>query len=295
MASLFRSAILGLAVAVFLLECRWPRRCRWFLGVILWPLNRCNPKLIERHSKNSPSSARRTVRASVWKKRSLPQSLLLDITGIAHLFGGEFLLIHRLQKELIAKHLRCGLPSAILSERLGRPLIIWPMSAKPVIIPSRAIRCFVGSCRWKGCGLANPSLQKLHRLGNPNDSPDSSASTRSSLPSRFGGEINLRLDQFTGERPEPIIPCRPPPKFQVEHFLEDGTSSPKSSNNGGRMLLERLVGLLQQKQMGTRHLQCAFITEQKTKHDITIRLCEATADARHLGDLLRLQHGAASV
>jgi protein ImuB len=75
----------------------------------------------------------------------------------------------------------------------------------------------------------------------------------------------------------------------VEHFLEDGTKQPEIIERWWSLLLERLVGMLQEKQMGTRHLQCAFITDRQIQHDLTIRLCEAVADARHIGDLLRLK------
>jgi len=91
-----------------------------------------------------------------------------------------------------------------------------------------------------------------------------------------------------GEQPELIVPCRPQPKFEVKQVLEDGLNQPEMIEQWSSMLIERLAGLLQNLQMGTRCLRCNFMTERKSQQNITVWLCEPTSDARHLGDLLRL-------
>jgi protein ImuB len=215
-----------------------------------------------------------------------PHALLLDITGVAHLFGGELSLIHRLQKELIARRFEARIA---IGDSVG---VVWAAahylarSTEPSVIPNGKYE-LLWDVPIEGARLSQTTVEKLHRLGIQTIRQLFSLS-RSSLPSRFGGEIERRLAQFTGEQPELITPCRPTPKFEVEHFLEDGVQQTDIIEPWVLMLLERLVGLLQNAQMGTRQLQCAFVTERKTKHDIAMRLCEPTADARHLRDLLRL-------
>jgi protein ImuB len=215
-----------------------------------------------------------------------PRSLVLDITGIAHLFGGEFLLVRRLQKELAAKHWTARMA---VSDSVGAAWAAahYLADAKtPVVIPVGQFNVLF-DLPIEGLRLGESVVQKLHRLGI-RTIRQLRGLKRSSLPARFGGEINDRLDQFTGERAEPIAACRPPQKFRVKQFSEYGTTQPEIIEQWCGMLLERLVGLLQEKRMGTRHLQGAFITERKIQHGVTIRLCQPSADARHLGDLLRL-------
>lgn len=215
-----------------------------------------------------------------------PQSLLLDITGIAHLFGGEFLLIRRLQKEFFAKHRAVQIA---VGDSIGAA---WAAAhyltdvEKPVVIPVGQSDVLF-DLPVEGLRLGESTVHKLHRLGI-RTVRQLRGLKRSSLPARFGSEINDRLDQFTGERAEPIAACRRPQKFQVEQFSEYGIKQPEIIEQWCDMLLERLVGLLQKKQLGTRHLQVTFFTERKSQHDISVRLCQTTADARHLGDLLRL-------
>ena len=160
-------------------------------------------------------------------------------------------------------------------------------SIRPAVIAAGQLDRLLG-VPVEGLRIGETSVKKLHRLGITTIRQILSLD-RSSLLSRFGGEINLRLDQLTGKLEELIIPCRAIPKFQVEQFLEYGIKRPQAVEQWWSFLLKRLVGLLQRAQLGTRHLRCQFITEKKTRHDVAIRLCEAAADARQIGDLLRLK------
>ena len=216
-----------------------------------------------------------------------PHGLLLDLTGIAHLFGGEIPLIRRLQKELIADRFQARIAVGDSIGAAWAAAHYLASSARPILLP-RGQFDLLWDLPVEGLRLGEASAEKLHRLGI-GTIRQVLGLDRSSLPSRFGDEINLRLDQLLGERAELMIPRRPLPKFQVEHFLEDGVTQPEIIETWWSMLLERLVGLLQGQQLGMRHLQCALITERKSRHDIAVRLCEPVADARHLGDLLRLE------
>lgn len=216
-----------------------------------------------------------------------PHGLLLDITGIAHFFGGELPLIRRLQTELIANRFEARIAVGDSIGAAWAAAHYLARSAKPLLLP-RGQFDLLWDLPVEGLRLGEASTEKLHRLGI-RTIRQVLGLNRSSLPSRFGDGINLRLDQLLGGRSELMTSRRPLPKFQVEHFLEDGATRPEIIETWWSMLLERLVGLLQEKQLGTRHLQCAFITEEKSRHDIAVRLCEAVADARHLGDLLRLK------
>ncbi len=216
-----------------------------------------------------------------------PQCLLLDITGIVHLFGGEHSLIRRLQRGLTAKSFKVQIAIGDSVGAAWAAARYLARSDEPVVVP-QGEHDALSELPIEGLRLGEVVVPKLHRLGIRTIRQILNLK-RSSLPARFGNEINRQIDQFMGKQPELIILCRPQPKFQVEHILDAGTTQPETLECLLSMLLERLASLLHEQQRGTRHLQCTLTTEQKTKHAITVRLCKATADARHLGDLLRFR------
>jgi protein ImuB len=216
-----------------------------------------------------------------------PHSLLLDISGIAHLFGGERLLSQRMHDDLAIQGFRAWIAVGDSVGSAWAAAHYLADAAKPVIIPSGQFDLLL-DLPMEGLRLGESIAEKLRRLGI-RTIRQVLGLKRSSLPARFGGEMILRLDQFLGKQPELITPCRPIAKFQIEHFLEDGTTQPEMIEPWWLMLLERLVGHLREKQLGTRHIQCTLITDRKTTQELTVRLCNAVADVRQIGDLLRLQ------
>jgi protein ImuB len=287
-----------------------------------------------------------------------PQSLLLDMTGIAHLFGGESSLADRMQGELTERHFTVRIALAesvgaawaaghycrtgfqpvvkgatvhVQSEAEGAParggqspffggdvfsevapeapkkgdspLVVpeapkkgdsplrrttgWKPVLRPAIIPTGQLDALL-DLPIEGLRLGEATVEKLHRLGIRSIRQVCSLK-RSSLAARFGEEIARRLDQFTGKQTELIVPCRPLPNFVVEQFLETGVARTELIEEWRGVLLRRLARMLQEHCLGTRHLVCELTTDRKTKHEVAIRFCEATADARQIGELLRLR------
>jgi protein ImuB len=216
-----------------------------------------------------------------------PQCLLMDITGIAHFFGGETPMAKRLGQELSERRfaVRAGVGDTVGAAWLAAHFFARP--ARPSVIPAGQLDQLCAA-PVEGLRIGEAIVQKLHRLGIAMTGQVLGLD-RSSLVSRFGGEVNLRLDQLTGHLEELIVPCRAVPKFQVEQFLEYGVKRPETVEQWWTFLLTRLVGPLQARQLGTRHVRCRLITERKTAYDFAIRLCQPAADARQIGDLLRLQ------
>ena len=216
-----------------------------------------------------------------------PQCLLMDITGIAHFFGGERPMAERVGQDLSERHfaVKMGIGDTVGAAWLAAHCFARP--ARPAMIPAgQPDRLWAAPV--EGLRLGEVAVRKLHRLGITTTG-QLLGLDRSSLVSRFGGEINLRLDQLSGSLEELIVPCRAIPKFEVGQFLEYGVKRPEGVEQWWSCLLKRLVGPLQARQLGTRHVRCQFVTQQKTEYDMAIRLCQPSADARQIGDLLRLQ------
>jgi nucleotidyltransferase/DNA polymerase involved in DNA repair len=257
-----------------------------------------------------------------------PQSLLLDMTGIAHLFGGETSLTDLMQTELAERHfaVRIALAESVgaawaaahyyrtpalarggqspffggdvfsqatsESPKKGDSPQVAPEAPKKgdsplaAIIPSGQLDALL-DLPIEGLRLGAATVEKLHRLGIRSIRQVCNLK-RSSLAARFGAEIARRLDQFAGVQTELIVPCRPLPKF-VEQSLETGIARLDLIEEWRGVLLRQLAGMLQEHRLGTRHLTCQLTTDRKTKHEVAIRFCEATADARQMGELLRLR------
>jgi protein ImuB len=234
-----------------------------------------------------------------------PESILLNITGITHLFGGESAWAKQLVCELtgtackqaVAHHGKQHVLAAFhldvrlaVGDTVGAAWAAAHFAAsagKPVIMPPGQFDA-LQALPVEALRLGNTQIEKLHRLGIRTIG-QILCLDRSALPSRFGTEINFRLDQFLGRRAEVIVPCRPLPKFEIEHWFEDGLKRCDMIEQAWSHLLQKLLDQLRPRQLGVRQLLCRFVTDARTVYDFTIRVCKAVADARHLGELVRLQ------
>ena len=145
-----------------------------------------------------------------------PDGLLLDVTGIAHLHGGE----EALRRALVARFARAGVTvqAAIAGTadcaaglaRAGVGIVVPPGEAAIAVapLPLHALR------------LPAASIAALHRLGLRRVG-DLLRQPRGPLAKRFGLALLATLDAATGLRPRPLRPLRPPPDFLVARdFLE---------------------------------------------------------------------------
>lgn len=159
--------------------------------------------------------------------------LFLDITGCAHLFGGE----RALMKDLLARlfhqgfEARAGLAStpgaAWAAARFRSPAVIAPGAEAELLapLPLTALRLDAGTI----AGLKSVGLRTAAMVM---DAP------RAPIVRRFGRQVILRLDQALGAIDEAISPRLPVPPLSVERPLAEPV---------GRMEdIERLVLLLSQ-------------------------------------------------
>lgn len=141
-----------------------------------------------------------------------PDGLFLDITGCAHLFGGDAALRNQIVTRLAAQGF------AARAALASTPGAAWALarfggkgessiSALPHL-PIEALRLEEDSAAL----LRRLGLQTIGQLIN---------APRSSFTARAGERAMLRLDQALGRAPEALTPRRPPPAvFALRRFLE---------------------------------------------------------------------------
>src|SRR5207244_6559447 len=110
---------------------------------------------------------------------------------------------------------------------------------------------------------------------------------RSGLPSRFGEEVLLRVDQALGEVVELIEPVRPPEPMHVERLLSGPTTNLEGLMLATRELLGLLLEQLHGRESGARELKLTLARSDTTPLTLVIKLTRASRDAKHLWSLLR--------
>ncbi|MFC7333048.1 DUF6504 family protein [Rhodocista pekingensis] len=163
--------------------------------------------------------------------------LWLDITGCAHLFGGEAGLI----EDLVERLRRAGLEAraavagttgaAWAMARFGGPLP-WPL-----IVPPGTEAEHLAPLPLPALRLPPPMITALRRVGLRSiaallDKP------RAALVPRYGPLPGLRLDQALGRVEEPLSPGRPQPAHQARQAFAEPVSTPEDL----RRVLVHLLG-----------------------------------------------------
>ena len=179
-----------------------------------------------------------------------PDGLLLDITGAAHLHGGEDALLHAVTARfaragVTVRGAIAGTPDAAAAlARAGRHGAVVPPGGEAAAIaplPLASLR------------LPHATIATLHRLGLRSVGAVLQQ-PRAPLARRFGAALTDALDAATGERPRPIRPLRPPPDFAAaREFLEPIVTREAIDATLDR-LLPALCGQLEKAGRGARRL-----------------------------------------
>jgi protein ImuB len=142
--------------------------------------------------------------------------LFLDISGCAHLFGGERTMFDDLLSRFFHQgfDVRAGLAStpgaAWAAARFGRALVVAPGEEEELIAPLPLAALRLGPetrVRLEGVGLRTSGALM--------------AAPRAPLVRRFGKQVVLRIDQALGRVEEAISPRLPVPPLSAERSLPE--------------------------------------------------------------------------
>lgn len=145
-----------------------------------------------------------------------PDGLLLDVTGIAHLHGGE----EALRRGLVARFARAGVTLRVAIAGTAEAASGLARTGVEIVVPPGEEAIAVTSLPLHALRLPAASIAALHRLGLRRVG-DLLRQPRGPLAKRFGMALLATLDAATGLRPRPLRPLRPPPAFlAARDFLE---------------------------------------------------------------------------
>lgn len=176
--------------------------------------------------------------------------LRLDITGVAHLFGGEDTLVRDVQRRFNALGLTARTaiaPTAAAAWALAHhaPCICGADELEAKLAPLH-----VSALRFDGDTVRTLERLGLKTIGALMGLP------RLALARRFRGAEDVvdALDRALGRKPEPLtaVPADPPPRAFAR--LEEPATHPEAGTQALEKLIPSLVEQLQQRHLGARRL-----------------------------------------
>jgi protein ImuB len=210
----------------------------------------------------------------------LPQGLLLDITGCAHLFGGEA----ALRRDLVDRLSRLGLtPRAAIASTIGAAWALVRFGHDDIV--EGAERQALGALPLAALRLPAASLAALERVGLKRIG-DILERPRAPLTARFGPLLLQRLAQALGEEDEPLSPRRPVAPYIAERRLAEPIVSEEDVLGITVCLARRLADMLERHGEGATSLRLSLFRTDGVVKSIATNLGRPTRDPRILGDLL---------
>jgi protein ImuB len=188
-----------------------------------------------------------------------PDGLLLDITGCAHLFGGESAMGRDLLARLAAEGLHAR---AAVADTAG---CAWGVAryGDASLVPAQQMRGALAPLPAAALRLLPETVEALaevglRRVGDLVDLP------RAPLAARFGEILVRRIDQALGLEDEPITPRLPLPSYVAEQRFADPIGLERDVLGTIARLAGRLCVAMERRQDGARLLQVAlFRTDNK--------------------------------
>ncbi len=265
---------------------------------------------------------------SPWVAEEPPDGLIVDLSGCAHLFGGEETLLNVIETDCADMGLgaQMGIADTLgaawaLARYAGQEAMS-DRNGDAISQEARATRARAGKRRHWTKGGAAPQVTTLGggaRIAPPGQaygalSPlpiaalrlEDQATTqlnrlglrrigdllgqpRASLARRFGRGLVLRLDQAMGSAPEPVSPARPPHHFAVRMTLPNPIGLVEDVMAAVDRMLPRLCARLEDKGRGVRTLRLEAHRTDQAAEIIDVGLARPTFDQYRIRPLLEMK------
>jgi protein ImuB len=212
-----------------------------------------------------------------------PQSLLLEIGGSLRLFGGHFALRREIRRDLAALGFQATMGSAptplaaALLARAGNTEPVTELRDLPRVLRELPLELLELEERQ----LRALRAMGLRRLGDLLRLP------RAGLAQRFGITLVERIERLLGQRPDPRLPWRSPPRFMQTLTLPAETSDTEALLFPARRLLLELEAFLRRHEAGAQRLRWTLGHERQSPTCLELELSASTRDPQHLLVLLR--------
>jgi len=212
----------------------------------------------------------------------LPHGLMLDITGCAHLFGGEAAMRERILRRLrrggfTVRGAVAGTPEAARAlARFGRIGIVAP-GQEPVAVRPLPIAALELS-EETTTALRRAGFRRIADLADRPSAP---------LTGRFGMELTTRLARLLGREDRRIAPARSLPVCLVEQPFPEPIAHADSIALVLRSLIERACTRLEERGEGGRVFEAAFFRTDGVVRRIAVETGRPVRDPDTIARLFR--------
>jgi protein ImuB len=238
-------------------------------------------------------------RYSPWTAPDGIDGVKIEITGSAHLWGGEADLAADLSRRLARQGIthRLAIADTIGAawavarcagrEAAGSACFLPAKSGGTggLIVPPDSARDAIAPLPIAALRLDPALVQGLHRVGLRRVGEVINM-PRDALARRFGEDIGRRLDQALGHLPEPLSPLGEAPTRRVRLSFAEPISDPADLARAVERLTQDLVARLAREGMGARRLDLGFHRVDGRVERIRIGTARPSRDPVHLAKLM---------
>jgi protein ImuB len=182
-----------------------------------------------------------------------PDGLLLDVTGVAHLFGGEKAMLTQVRDRIAAQGfaVQAAIAGTTLAARAlarhAKDMIVAPGGEKTALapLPISALDCGEEKLR----ALKRAGLKTIAQVA---------ARGRDELTARLGANFLTRLAILLGAEEKPMSPRRPLPDLSAEHRFAEPVATEAVITQSLHTLAVSLSEILEREGKGLRILEAVF-------------------------------------
>jgi protein ImuB len=225
-------------------------------------------------------------RYSPWTAPDGADGVRIEITGSAHLWGGE----EALAADLMAWLGRQGITGRVaIADTLGA---VWASARfaevrdSIIILPRGKQRAALAPLPVDALRLDPAVAQGLRQVGLKRIG-DLYAMPRDALAQRFGEAVAQRLDQALGETPEPLSPLSEAPNRRVRLSFAEPITEPADLLLATERLTADLVLRLARERTGARRLDLGFHRVDGGVERIRLGTARPSRDPRHIARLFK--------
>jgi len=218
-----------------------------------------------------------------------PDCLLMDISGLAKLFGGEETMACKVAKAFCERgfQVHIAVADTIGAARAVARFVIRhdhrPHKAVPPGDKETLDRLPVAALR-----LSTRTMEKLSRLGIDTIGQLRQL-PRTSLAARFKDDLIEGLDRIVGDAQECIVSQKPAAELAAHWLFEHATTHRSAIDYVLEQLLHQLSRRLIEQAQGVLQLECRLVCKDHQPLVIKVGLFQPTVSPQHLLILLKMQ------
>ncbi len=211
-----------------------------------------------------------------------PHGLFLDISGCAHLFGGEAAMMETICRALTRQGFAV---SAVIA---GTAVCARTLTRRDsgLIVPEGEEAKAVQALPVFTLGADDMVTRGLRRAGLKTIG-DVASRERREITARFGAAFTALLEQVLGQRDAPISPRKPLPDYMVEKRFAEPVATDDAIATALSGLAQTLIALMERHGKGARQLDASFFRADGAVRTITVETGQPVAKIEVIERLFR--------